>query len=708
MAAIGTIRKQSGLLIVLIGMAMLLFLLGDLFSGGPNIFTQQEQVVGTIAGDEISMQDYELQVQEAIEAQFGVEGATEQAKQSIRERIWEGMIRERVLETQLNQLGLSVSADEILDQVRNTTPGSVLYQYFTDQQTGQIIEQFRDPRTGGLNSDRVLQAINNLINSENSRDWLPIERAIQQDIATTKYTALLSKGMLATSIEARQISKEKTGQATFSYVLKEFAPMNGEEYEPSDDDLKAYFAKHKHEDRFKVEDEVRSLKIAVLDVIPTPEDIMAIQDELKDLRPEFEADSNDTAFVAENAEGLTRQLIAYKSLNDVNQALVDTLPKAAIGTVFGPINEGGRLKLHKLIGIKNSPDSVRASHILIAVQNGDTTQINNAKTLLDSIRTVAEANGNFDALATEFSEDPGSAVKGGDLDWFTRGRMVAPFEKACFSGKTGDMVIIESQFGVHLIHITDQTKYKPQYLLATVDRIIEPSKETSDEMYNQASRFSLEHKTIESFESPTGDIRIEPIEGLRMVDENVGPINNARDIVRWAFEAEVGDVSAPFENDRFFVVALLTHVSEAGVMSFEDAKRLIYAEVANERKARMIIEEMGDFSTLEQAANALETEVKTANNVNFAQGSLPGGLGREMKVMGYAFSLPEGQVSQPIHGTRGVFVIQVKSRTSPEAEADLSNIKRTESSNMASRVNSQVYNALKKDAGVKDQLAKYY
>ncbi|NQV51722.1 MAG: peptidylprolyl isomerase [Flavobacteriales bacterium] len=708
MAAIGTIRKQSGLLIVLIGMAMLLFLLGDLFSGGPNIFTQQEQVIGTIAGQEISMQDYEVQVQEAIEAQFGVEGATEQDKQSIRERIWEGMVRERVLETQLDQLGMSVSADEILDQVRNTKPGSVLYQYFTDQQTGQIIEQFRDPKTGGLNSERVLQAINNLLNSENSRDWLPIERAIQQDIATNKYTELLSKGMLASSIEARQISKEKTGQATFSYVLKEFAPMNGEEYEPSDEDLKAYYEKHKHEDRFKVEDEIRSLKIAVLDVIPTPEDILAIEAELKELRPEFEADSNDTAFVAENAEGLTRQMIRYRSLNDLNPALSDTLPKAAIGAVFGPVNEGGRLNLHKLIGIKNTPDSVRASHILISVSNGDTTQISKANALLDSLRTVAESQGNFDALATEFSEDPGSAVKGGDLDWFTRGRMVAPFEKASFSGKIGDMVIVESQFGVHLIHITDQTSYKPQYLLATVDRIIEPSKETSDEMYNQASRFSIEHKTLETFESPTGDIRIEPVEGLRVVDENVGPINNARDIVRWAFEAEVGDVSAPFENERFFIVAILVGVSEAGIMSFDDAKRLIYAEAANERKARMIMEEMGDYSTLEQAANALGADVKTANNVTFAQGSLPGGLGREMKVLGYAFSLPEGQVSKPIHGTRGVFVIEVKTRTNPDAEADLSNIKRTESGNMASRVNSQVYNALKKDAGVKDQRAKYY
>ncbi|MEQ9186266.1 MAG: peptidylprolyl isomerase [Cryomorphaceae bacterium] len=708
MAAIGSIRKQSGLLIVLIGMAMVLFLLGDLFSGGSNIFTQQEQVIGTIAGDEISMQDFEIRVQEAIDAQYGVEGATEQAKKSIRERIWEGMIRERVLETQLKQLALTVTADEILDQVRNTKPGSVLYQYFTDPQSGQIIEQFRDERTGGLNSDRVLQAISNLLNSENSRDWLPIEKAIQQDIATEKYTMLLSKGMIVSSLEARQISTEKSGQATFSYVLKEFATMNGEEYEPTDEELAAYFQKHKNENRFKVEEEARALKLAFLEVMPTPEDIAAIEEELMELRPEFEADTNDSAFVAENAEGQLRQLIQYQSKKDLSPAIADTVVKASVGTVFGPVNEGGTYRLYKLIGIKNSPDSVRASHILISVSEGDTAQMNNAKSLLDSLRTVALANKNFEALASEFSEDPGSAVKGGDLDWFTRGRMVAEFEKASFSGKTGDMVIVESQFGAHLIYITDQTTYKPQYLMAAVDRVIEPSKETSDAMYNLASRFSIEHQTIESFDQPAGEIRIEPIEGLRMVDENVGPITNARDIVRWAFEAEIGDVSAPFENNRFFVVAVVTSITEAGTMPLEEAKRLIYAEVANERKVRLVKEQLGSYTTLEQAAKALGVDVKTANNVTFAQGSLPGGLGREMKVLGNVFSLPEGNVSQPIHGNRGVFVIQVKSRTSPEAEADLSNIKRTESGNMASRVNSQVYNALKKGAGVKDERGKYY
>lgn len=708
MAAIGTIRKQSGLLIILIGMAMVLFLLGDLFSGGSNIFTQQEQIIGTIAGEEIPMQTYELRVQEAIDAQYGVEGATEQAKQGIRERIWQEMIRERVLETEIKSVGISVTPEEILNEVRNTSPGSILYQYFTDPQTGQVIEQFRDPRTGGLNSERVMQAIQNLLNSENSKDWLPIERAIKQDLASNKYTTMISKGMMVSSIEARQISKEKVAQASFSYVLKEFGPMNGEEYDPTEEELSAYYQEHKHEDRFKVEDETRSLKLAVFEVIPTPEDIREIEEELADLREDFVGDTNDTAFVLENAEGQARDLLRYMSLEDLTPGMKDTVPTAPMGAVFGPYNQGGRIVIYKLIGQKSSPDSVRASHILIAVNDGDTNKINAAKAKLDSLKEVAQKKNNFADLAKEFSEDFGSGEKGGDLDWFTRGRMVAPFEKACFEGKVGDMPIVESQFGVHLIYITDQTELKPQYLLAGVDRFIEPSKSTTDEVYNRASRFSLDHQTPESFDETQGEYMIEPIEGLRMVDENVGSLMDAREIVRWAFEAEVGTVSAPFEVDRFFAVAILTGKTEEGVMPLEEAKRLIYSEVTNHRKARMIIEELGSFETIQEAGNKMGTDVKTANNISFAQGSLPGGLGREMKVLGNVFSLPEGQVSEPIIGNRGVFVIQVQSRTNPEAAEDLADIKRTESMNMSQRVNSQVYNALQKNAGVKDERAKYY
>ncbi|MDB9708308.1 peptidylprolyl isomerase [Salibacteraceae bacterium] len=708
MAAIGTIRKQSGLLIVLIGMAMVLFLLGDIFSSGASFFAGQDQEIGTIAGESIDIKDYELKVQQAIDEQYGLEGASEQARKSIRERLWQDMIRERVLLTELKDLGISVSADELLDQVKNVKPGSILYQYFTDPNTGQIIEQFRDERTGQINSNRVLQAIQNLLNSENSRDWLPIEKAIQQDVMMSKYMTLLNKGLVVSSIEANQIAKEQQSQVTFKYALKEFASLDNAEFEPSEADFSAYFNKHKSEKRFEQENESRSVKLALFELKPTAKDIEEINLELEDVKVEFQKDSNDTAFVAENADGQMSGLIRTMGINEVNPAIKDTLPNAPIGAVFGPFTAGKTMLIYKLSGKTFAPDSVKASHILLSIADaGDTAAVSYAKNKLDSLKSVAQKKGNFSDLAKEFSEDFGSGEKGGDLDWFTKGRMVAPFEKAAFEGEKGDMVIVQSQFGVHLIYITDQTKEKPKYIVSAVDRTIEPSKETSDAIYRKASTFSIDHQTAGSFDS-VDDIQVDNVDAILLSSTNVGPMTNARDMVRWVFEAEEGDVSNPFESEKYIAVVAVSGISEAGTMSLEQAKGLISLEVINEKKAAKIIADLGSAAGVDQASSAFGTTSNTASNVSFGQGSLPNGLGREMKVLGTAYGMENGQVSSPIIGNRGVFVIELVSKNIPQGDLDLASTKRTESANMSSRVNSQVYEALKKEAGVVDNRAKFY
>ena len=277
MAAIGTIRKQSGLLIVLIGMAMVLFLLGDFFSQGTNFLTGESQDVGVIGGDAISLQDFEIRVQESIDQQYGAEGANEEARKTLRTRVWQQMIMERTLEPEYNQLGLSVSADELLDNVKNIQPGSILYQYFTDPQSGQVIEQFRDPQTGGLNSARVLQAIQNLINSENARDWLPIENAIKQDVLQSKYISLLSKGLIISGVEADQIFEERQRVVSVSYVVKEYSAIDDSEIDVTEADYQSYFNEHSEEARFAVEEEARTVRIVEFAVNATEEDIEEIR-----------------------------------------------------------------------------------------------------------------------------------------------------------------------------------------------------------------------------------------------------------------------------------------------------------------------------------------------------------------------------------------------------------------------------------------------
>lgn len=687
---------------------MVLFLLGDLFSGGSSFLSQNDPEIGKIRGEAITQQDFEVRVQRAIDEQYGAEGADEQVRRAMRERIWQQLLQEKLLHVEYDKLGISVSPEEILDQVKNTQPGSVLYQYFTDPQTGQVVEQFRDPQTGGLNSQRVLQTIQSLLNSENAKDWLPIEAVIKEDVLMNKYIALISKGITATSFEANTQFEEKNKNVTFSYVVKEFSSIADEEVEVTDADLQAYYSEHQHEKKYQQDSETRDIKFITIDVQPSPEDIEELRAEMEQIKANFISDTNDSAFVAENAEGQMRNLITYYSEKTLNPEIRDAIIGAPVGTVVGPYSFNNTMMVSKLSGTDMSPDSVKASHILISVPAGDSAQMAAAKTKLDSIMTVAKAQKNFDALAREFSADLGSAEKGGDLDWFTRGRMVAPFEKAAFEGKTGDMTIVETEYGAHLIYITDQTEPRPRYLIASVDRLIGPSKTTTDLAYKEASRISIERNTLEKFEATAEGQEVQAAENLRLEDDNVGPLGPARDIVRWAYEAEKGDVSEPFELENRFVVAALTNIREKGTMSLETVKPMIKPEVVKQKKAERIIAELDSYSSLEDAAGKINTTVQRAENIRFSSNALPGGLGREPELLGVVFSIAQGETSKPITGNRGVFVARVDVVNDAPEDRNLVEEKREISDMLEGRVGRTMYEALKKAAEVEDYRGRYY
>ncbi|GAB4374782.1 MAG: SurA N-terminal domain-containing protein [Salibacteraceae bacterium] len=707
MAAIGSIRKRSGLLIIAIGVAMVLFLLGDLFSGGAGWFSRQEVEVGEIAGKTVTQQEFEQRVQRIIDEQFGAEGTDERTKRAVRDRVWSEMVTERVYNAEFQKLGITVSPDELLNQVKNTTPGSVLYQYFSDPKTGQVLEQFRDQR-GQLDGNKVLAAVQNILNSENADQWIPIENAIKEDIKRRKYTTLLTKGLVVNSVEAKQKLLEESLPVMGVTAVKEYSSIDDANISPTEADYKSYYEKHKHEKRFQNEWETRSVKLAIMNVEPSPEDLQALTEELEELKPLFAADTNDTVFVMENADGQVKSLIRLFTEDRLPPPIKDTIVKSQPGVVVGPYTLGNQMLISKLSDIRYSPDSVRASHILIQIEDGDTAKIAKAKTKLDSLRQVAQKQNNFADLAREFSDDLGSAEKGGDLDWFTRGRMVPEFEKAAFNAKVGEMPIVVSQFGVHLIHVTDKTKDKKRYLISSVDRVIEPGKATVDMAYKNISRFAIEHNTPDKFTEPGDGIVIEQVDGLRLGDNVVGPIGEAKEVVQWAFQAEPNEVSAPIELENRFVVVLLTRIIEEGTMDLEDAKPIIHAEVIRSIKASQIMSELGEKTTVEEAAQHFGTDIIPLDGILFSNDALPNKLGKEPRVVGVMHGLEVQQNSKPIEGNRGVYVVRTDHREEAPADLDVSAKRRELTDLLGNRVSPSVFETLEKIFGVKDKRSLYY
>ena len=366
--------------------------------------------------------------------------------------------------------------------------------------------------------------------------------------------------------------------------------------------------------------------------------------------------------------------------------MVDTaLFNAAIGTIVGPYEEGNSVKVSKLTGEKVVSDSVKARHILINIMDGDSTK---AMATADSLKNAVKKGAKFADLAMMFSKDQGSAIKGGDLGWFRQGMMVPTFNDACFNGKKGDMPIVTSQFGIHLIEILDKSAGSKQVQVLTLERKIEPSQRTYDAAYNKANEFASKNSTGEAFDSAIvkQGLNKRIADNIRENDKNIPGLDQPRELVRWAYTAKKGELSKIFTFGDKYVMAHLVGIKEKGTLPLDEVKDAVTVEARKIKKAQMLIDKF---------------------NAAGSNSYIPG-MGNEPAMVGTIFAMKAGQTSKAIKGENSVAVIMVKSFTTPPATTDFSaNIKQLQDQRK-SRSDYEVQNTLKEKANIADNRAKFY
>ncbi|TXC75615.1 peptidylprolyl isomerase [Luteibaculum oceani] len=689
MATIGKIRKRSGLLLIVIGGAMAAFILGDFFSGGGG---RQEIIVGEIDGNEIDTREFEYRVEEIAEAQKSV-GATvnENTKQQLREQVWNQFIRENTISKEIEALGLSVPREEY-DDVRF---GSNILEFIRTNQ------QFQNPETGQFEPNNVRQFFA-VIQEQYPMYWKLQKENVIETRLNQKYFNLIEKGIYVNQVQGKHNYVALNKQFAFDYVMKNYNAVSDSLISFTEDELEDYYNEHKSEARFK-QAESRSIDFIVFQKTATQEDRDAIRRELVDLKNEFAQTDNDTDFVMLNGDvQFYRPLVYTEGSTD---ATTDSLIlNASVGSVVGPYEQAGAMKISKVV-VNGKVPEVNARHILLKPTGTETIEDIEAKA--DSLIRVIKKNKNFEALAAQISEDRGSAANGGNLDWFGKGQMVAPFEKAAFDAKKGELTKATSQFGVHVIEVLDRREVE-QVQLATISRAIQASTETIEEVYNTASEFSISNDNEEAFYAAAEE------KGYQVREANdVAPGStflpglgaNAQKVARWMIGAELGQVSEPLELDNQFVVAILTDISEEGEPSLEKVRAQMQRELLREKKAEKLMAEMKG-SDLQEIATAVESTVKQATST-FSSVTIAG-AGREPKVVGQIATLPEGSVSVPLKGELGVYVVKVTSVTEPaETTSYASNII-SERRKLVQRTQNSAYQALVDKADIKDERYKYF
>ncbi|MCB0480959.1 MAG: peptidylprolyl isomerase [Flavobacteriales bacterium] len=703
MAVIGKIRNRSGLLIGVIGVAMVLFVAGDLLNSNGGSFNQVDTEVGEINGLKISYEAFESKVAEAINGQ----NVTADQMEQVRARAWNQLLQENITFKEYEKLGITVVSEELFDQIKNNPRNPILTQYFTNPQTGAIYEQFQDPATGTLSSQSVMYYIKSILNSEQKESWLPVEKALRQEAMTSKYNALLKAALGASMAEGRTHFMEENTRLTFSYLSYPFSEVSDEEIVIQDADLKSYYNKHKNEKEFQQEETMRGAKVVLFTVAPTEDDYNDARNQAEGLIGEFNRTENDTIFVLQNADSPDN---GFRTIGryELPYELDSLLFTAPVDTVVGPFEFENGFNIAKKLGVKQVSDSVKARHILLSLKpESDTAAV---KARIDSVKNALSKGASFASLAEALSEDLGSARTGGDLDWFTQGVMVPPFNDACFNGKKGDMPIVMSQFGYHLIEILDKTKEKEKMEIALVNRRIEPSNATFDMIYNKASEFSISNSTMEAFDaaiSESRELNVREFSYIKEADKTLGEIESPRAIIRWVYENEIGSVSEPFEAGNQFVVAMVTSIKNKGVLPLEEVELIVEEKVKKEKKSEFILGKIAGATDLPTAGSNTGKNIQNVTDLNFVSPSIPA-IGPELKVLGTAFGMQVGQTSKPIVGENGVYMIKVDQVTPGEGDAAVDLFKDQFSREIGSRVDYEVFEALKKKANVVDNRSKFY
>ncbi len=705
MAILEKLRVRAGLLLaIIIGLALFAFVLSDFLDSGGTLFSSSKHEIAEIAGRSIPYNDFEEQVKKLEKFQqirTGQMSFDENITDRFRNAIWENMVQDIILEKEFKKTGIDVSIDELKELFIGENPHYLVMQYLGD------------PQTGTLNRQALAQFISSLQEVEESDEktyYQFVENEVYRSRRFEKYLALLRKSLVATTLQAKRHFNEMNASVDFEFIVKPFTSISDSAISVSKSEMEKYYTAHKN--KYKQE-ESRDLRYLFFEVIPSQEDYKEAEEYIVKSKEEFTRAEDTKQYVNLNSTAPFDD--KFYSFGELPDTMNDIMFKSELGTVVGPYFEDNAYKLAKLAEIKYLPDSVRARHILLQATQNNAAQI---WKLADSLKEIISKGADFAELAQKYSADKGSVSEGGDLKWFQAGDMVKPFSDSCFFAKKGDIKIVPTQYGLHVVQITDQSKPVKKVQVGILERKVVPSNTTDQIYYSKAYEFAGINNTYEKFnkaiEQQNLTIYVRQAKGIKPLDREIPGLESPRQLIKWAYKADEKEISSQvFKFGDKYVIGVLDKIHEEGYIPLSELKEEIEHEVRKEKKAEKITAEinskLSQGITLEQLADKLNLQVNTAPGIRLSYPSLPE-IGSEPVIVASAFQMEKNVVSKPLTGNSGVFVLVVTNLNTPGDAAPemLDREKMYINRNYAARVNYTAYEALKKMVRIKDNRREFY
>jgi peptidyl-prolyl cis-trans isomerase D len=703
MALIKKIRQRTGLAIGVITVGLIFFLVGgDILSPNSTLLGGGSNKVGEIAGESISYEEY-IQKIEEIKFQFQQNtGRTpsENEMNSIREQAWQALIVDKVFDTQFDELGLTVTDAELVDMVQGKNI------------IAELRQQLTNPETGEFDRNQLVAFLQSLEDAapEQRAFWAQQERLFADARLRVKYDNLLSTSEYATKAEGRMEHKMANTIADVDHLFIPFYVIADTAVSVSDSELRDYISKNK--EKFKVSN-AADLEYVSFSINPSSEDSAAVISEIRQLTDELKNTETDSVFALRNSDA-QRPFQTILPGDALPASLTSNVDDIQEGEVYGPfLTNRSTYVTYKITRKYDGTPRMRASHILFGTQGLSDDAKSEVKQNAESVLKEIQEGLNFATAAAQYGQD-GTAQRGGDLGWFAKEDFVDEFADVSFAQRNTGLInrLVETEYGYHIISVTDLPKTET-YKIATIERELIASDATRNDVYRNADFFATNAGNANEFRqnAEKEGYRIIQANNVDAFARNLNNLTNAREVIRWAFnDASEGKVSPVFELDNAYVVASLKKRYEEGTATLDQVRPQVLTQVRNEKKAKMIKDQISGKSTLEEMRSVFPDDASLDNtpDLKLSASVLPG-VGFAPRAVGAAFGLNEsGQISEPVQEDVGIIVLKLNSLTPATEVGDYSSFQRQLTLNSSQRTAYMIMMALEDLANVKDYRYKFF
>ena len=626
MATLQSIRNHGTILLVVVGIAMLAFILGDFLNSGSSFFNKNRENVAEIAGHQVHYTEYEAakeQLTEVYKFEYGRSDFNEEMTLYIRNQVWQTMLMNYTLSDQTEKIGMDITEEELSELCMGQKPHAIIAQHraFCDE-------------TGKFNRDALVNFLANLKQEPETAEqaevinqyknyWQYWENAVRSQYLQEKYTTLLSKMITANNIDAKYAYQARQETVNLQYVQQPYYAVADSLVKVTENDLKTLYNQKK--EQYK-QTPNRSIEYVTFPIVPSAEDFADAERLMKSLESDFRTKEDIAAIVNGNSD------ILY----DGRDYSIETIPAE-----------------YKEFAFDNNTKKGDCTELAFANDTYSIARVMDCGyTKVDSVKLAAIVN----------NEEQ-------EIGWVTLTEIPTNIAEPAANGKKGTTFTVANGMNEQTFKILDKSKATPKVKLAILSRKVSASSKTYGTLYNQAKQFIVANNNADSLHQAAfaqGFSTI-PVYALDKNADKVNDLKNSREIVRWAFEAKQGQVSDVFTCGDQFVVAALTEVKDGEYRPLEDVRAELIITATNNKKAEYIKNQLKDVTTLEAAAELFDTEVKSAENISLASYRL-GAAGIEPAVIGTALALEANTLSAPVKGNNGVYLLTVDAKHVAEGQ----------------------------------------